>query len=107
MSDPCPNHGVFTAEQKQAAVQKLADGLTLMARGCTSLREGVREELEHVEIYGGLQGLPMDIVILVFCQPSRISQHKLAFTVDWLAKRDPAEIAKCVDEDIGEKLSAA
>jgi hypothetical protein len=107
MSGQCPNHGVFTAEQKQAAVQKLADALALMARGGILLQEGVREELKHAEIYGGLKSLPMDIGILVFHPPSRISRHKLAYTIDWLAKREPSEIAKRVDENINESLSAA
>lgn len=87
-------------------MQKLADALTLMSRGDIQLRAGVQDELQHAEIYGGLQDLPMDIGLLAFRKPSRISRHKLAYTVDWLAKREPVEIAKEINENISERLSA-
>ena len=107
MSEPCPNHGVFTAEQKQAAAQRLADALTLMSAGDIPLGEGVQVELQHAEVYGGLQELPMDFGLIAFREPSRISKHKLAYTTDWLLKREPQEIARRINENICQRLSAA
>jgi hypothetical protein len=107
MPDQCPNHGVFSVEQKQAAVQRLADALTLMLSGDIALGEGVQMELQHMELCGGLQGLPMDMGVIAFREPSRISRHKLAYTVDWLLKREPNEIAKCINEAIFQRLPTA
>jgi len=107
MPDQCPNHGVFTAEQKQAAAQRLADALTLLSAGGIPLRDGVQMELQHAEVYGGLQGLPMDFGMIAFREPSRICRHKLAYTTDWLLKREPQEIARRVNEDICQRLPTA
>ena len=106
MPDSCPNHGL-TDEQKQAAMQRFADALTLLSDGHVSLAEDVRQELQHAQIFGGIEGLPMDIGVLAFREQSRLARHKIAYTVDWMLKREPRDIATRIAEDIRERLSDA
>jgi hypothetical protein len=107
MPDPCPNHGVVTDEQKQSAVKRLADALTLLWDGHVATSDGVRQELQHAEIFGGIEGLPMDLAGVCFQEQSRLARHRLAYTIDWMLKREPAEIARHIDKDIRERLSSS
>jgi hypothetical protein len=107
MPDECSNHGVVTDEQKQAAMQRLADALTLLWDGHVPSGDGVRQELQHAEIFGGVQGLPMDIGVVAFREQSRLARHKIAYTMDWMLQRQAQEIAMQIEEDIRERLSDA
>jgi hypothetical protein len=105
MPKPCPNHGKHGEKQKRIAMQKLADALYLLWDGDVKPSRGVKQELQYADIWPGVEGLDMDVVLISFRPESRLVKHKIAFTTDWMLKEATNDIARAIDEQIGEKLA--
>jgi len=104
--DNCPNHGVLGDAQKQDAMRRLTDALALLSKEGIPSADGVREEIQHAQVFGGIQGLPMDIGVIAFQEQSRLARHKIAYTMDWILQHPVREIATQIEMDIRERLSA-
>jgi hypothetical protein len=107
MPDECPNHGVYSDEQKNVAIGIVSDALTLLWEGRVPSGEGVREELRHVEIFGAIEGLPMAFVGLTFREPSKMYGKHLCYGTEVVLNQEPPEMARRIDASIREGLSSA
>jgi hypothetical protein len=88
-------------------MQKLTDALNLLWDGDVKPSKGVMQQLQHADIWGGVEGLEMDIVLITFGKRSKLAKQKFAFTVDLMLSKDARDIAYQIDEAISEKLEAA
>ena len=107
MPDQCPNHGKYSDEEKLVAKRRVGDALTLLWEGRVARSEGVREELQHAELFGAIEGLPMDFAGITFREPSRMHGRHLCYMSDWILKREASVIAQRINEDIVQGISAA
>jgi|SRR5580704_12619537 hypothetical protein len=105
MADECPNHGSLPAKQKRLAAKRLENALSSLCDGSTPSDDDVHKELLKAQIFGGIEGLGMDVAVISFADASRLSRHKLAYTYDWLLKRGQGEIVAQVIEDVRERLA--
>src|SRR5262245_56260708 len=106
MATRCPNHGQYGEKQKREAMQKLTGALDLLWDGHVQPSGGVRRELRFADVWAGVEGLDMDIVLISFRERSRLAKHKIAFTVDLMLSEETGDIARRIDELIVEKLEA-
>jgi hypothetical protein len=100
----CPNHGRYGDKEKHQAMQKLTSALNLLWDGHVKPSNGVKQQLRHADVWGGVEGLEMDIVLITFGKRSKLAKQKLAFTVDLMLSKDTRDIAYQIDEVISEKL---
>jgi hypothetical protein len=107
MTTRCPNHGRYGDKEKEQAMQKPTGALDLLWEGHVKPGKGVREQLQHADIWGGVEGLEMDIVLITFDKRSKLAKQKIAFTVDLMLSKETTDIANQIDEVIREKLEAA
>jgi len=107
MPTRCPNHGRYGEKEKHQAMQKLADALNLLWYGDVKPSKGVKQQLRHAEVWGGVEGLEMDVLLITFGKRSKLAKQKFAFTVDLMLSKDTRDIAYQIDEVISEKLEAA
>ena len=85
-------------------MQKLTGALDLLWDGHVKPSGCVRRELRFADVWSGAEGLDMDIVLISFRERSRLAEHKIAFTVDWMLFKETQDIAHHIDEMISERL---